>query len=223
MMCIMTTLNQGLRAGGGLADILRPVSQREQGFSARWLYDMSFYFVMIVIVLNLILGIIIDTFADLRKEKQEKDELRRNTCFVCGLQRAAFDSSDASSFERHCREDHSPWSYVNFVVLLKTKSATEFTGPESYVSELISRSPPDLSWFPHLSALNLAREHGDAEADAMDELRARLHDTTSVVSVLVQQLNTLQQNMVEQRKTSQRHDIASHRRMPAPANRVSNE
>ena len=31
---------------------------------------------MILIVLNLILGIIIDTFADLRKEKQENEEVR---------------------------------------------------------------------------------------------------------------------------------------------------
>ena len=213
MMCIMTTLNQGLRAGGGIADILRPVSKTEPGFGSRWLYDMSFYFVMIVIVLNLILGIIIDTFADLRKEKQEKDELRRNTCFICGLDRSAFDRTDAGSFERHCRDEHSPWSYVNFLVLLKTKSPTEFTGPESYVHELICRDPPDLSWFPHLAAHSLVKETAADDADTMAELRGNLQDTAGVVRTLVEQLNTLQQNLVEQRKTTQRNDITAQRRI----------
>jgi preprotein translocase subunit Sec63 len=29
-------------------------------------------------------GVIIDTFGDLRQEKQEKDYTLRNTCFICG-------------------------------------------------------------------------------------------------------------------------------------------
>jgi len=32
----------------------------------------------------LIFGVIIDTFADLRSEKQQKEEILKNTCFICG-------------------------------------------------------------------------------------------------------------------------------------------
>lgn len=39
---------------------------------------------MIIIVLNLIFGVIIDTFADLRSEKQQKELILKNTCFICG-------------------------------------------------------------------------------------------------------------------------------------------
>ena len=52
-------------------------------FFPRIIYDLLFFFVVIIIVLNLIFGVIIDTFADLRSEKQEKDEILRNTCFIC--------------------------------------------------------------------------------------------------------------------------------------------
>ena len=51
---------------------------------ARVVYDLLFFFVVIIIVLNLIFGVIIDTFADLRSEKQQKDEILKNTCFICG-------------------------------------------------------------------------------------------------------------------------------------------
>jgi hypothetical protein len=47
------------------------------------IYDMMFFFIVIIITLNLIFGVIIDNFADLRTEKQRNDEILRNTCFIC--------------------------------------------------------------------------------------------------------------------------------------------
>lgn len=52
---------------------------------ARVVYDLLFFFIVIIIVLNLIFGVIIDTFADLRSEKQQKELILKNTCFVCGM------------------------------------------------------------------------------------------------------------------------------------------
>ena len=51
---------------------------------ARVLYDLLFFFIVIIIVLNLIFGVIIDTFADLRSENQTKEEILKNSCFICG-------------------------------------------------------------------------------------------------------------------------------------------
>ncbi len=84
IMCIVTTLNQGLRNGGGIGDVLRQPSIEESLFAARVIYDMLFFFIVIIIVLNLIFGVIIDTFADLRSEKQQKEEVLKNSCFICG-------------------------------------------------------------------------------------------------------------------------------------------
>ena len=83
-ICIITTLNQGLRNGGGIGDVLRPPSIHEPFFTARVVYDMLFFFIVIIIVLNLIFGVIIDTFADLRAEKQQKEDILKNSCFICG-------------------------------------------------------------------------------------------------------------------------------------------
>ena len=79
-------------------------------FGARVIYDMLFFFVVIIIVLNLIFGIIIDTFADLRSEKQQKEEILKNTC---GLDRSQFDNK-AVSFEDHIHHEHNMWHYFYF-------------------------------------------------------------------------------------------------------------
>jgi inositol 1,4,5-triphosphate receptor type 1 len=57
---------------------------QEPLFVARVVYDLLFFFIVIIIVLNLIFGVIIDTFADLRSEKQQKELILKNTCFICG-------------------------------------------------------------------------------------------------------------------------------------------
>ena len=55
-----------MRNGGGIGDVLRQPSSKDPLFMVRVLYDILFFFIVIIIVLNLIFGVIIDTFADLR-------------------------------------------------------------------------------------------------------------------------------------------------------------
>uniref|UniRef100_A0ACB8FQ60 Inositol 1,4,5-trisphosphate receptor type 2 n=1 Tax=Sphaerodactylus townsendi TaxID=933632 RepID=A0ACB8FQ60_9SAUR len=136
LMCIVTVLNQGLRNGGGVGDVLRKPSKDEPLFAARVVYDLLFYFIVIIIVLNLIFGVIIDTFADLRSEKQKKEEILKTTCFICGLERDKFDNKTVS-FEEHIKSEHSMWHYLYFIVLVRVKDPTEYTGPESYVAQMI--------------------------------------------------------------------------------------
>lgn len=136
IMCIITTLNNGLRNGGGIGDVLRKPSSSEPLFMFRVVYDLLFFFIVIIITLNLIFGVIIDTFGDLRQEKQEKDYTLRNTCFICGLDRSKFDNKTVT-FDEHTKLEHNMWHYLYFLILIKVKDKTEFTGPESFVYSCI--------------------------------------------------------------------------------------
>ena len=75
--CFLTTLNQGIRAGGGIGEYMRPSDpfggNSIQGGDVKqdtyryWLFRLMFdlgYFLMLnIVLLNLVFGIIIDTFA----------------------------------------------------------------------------------------------------------------------------------------------------------------
>lgn len=142
---------------------------QEPLFAARVVYDLLFFFIVIIIVLNLIFGVIIDTFADLRSEKQRKEEILKTTCFICGmykpvvhsvlyekhctiyleqwcnssclagLERDKFDNKTVS-FDEHIKSEHNMWHYLYFLVLVRVKDPTEYTGPESYVALMIKVS-----------------------------------------------------------------------------------
>ncbi|XP_034196587.1 inositol 1,4,5-trisphosphate receptor isoform X1 [Osmia lignaria lignaria] len=201
VMCIVTTLNQGLRNGGGIGDILRAPSSTEPLFVARVVYDLLFFFIVIIIVLNLIFGVIIDTFADLRSEKQQKELILKNTCFICGLNRSSFDNKTVS-FEEHVKHEHNMWHYLYFIVLVKVKDPTEFTGPESYVYAMVKDR--NLDWFPRLRAKSLAADEGEGEQVELRSLQSQLESTQCLVKCLSQQLTELRDQMTEQRKQKQR-------------------
>jgi hypothetical protein len=56
--------------------------------------------------------------------------------FITGLDRKSFDNKHVT-FEDHIRKVHNMWNYVYFMVLIHVKDPTEYTGPESYVHEMI--------------------------------------------------------------------------------------
>ncbi|XP_053545340.1 inositol 1,4,5-trisphosphate receptor type 1 [Bombina bombina] len=201
LMCIVTVLSHGLRSGGGVGDVLRKPSKEEPLFAARVIYDLLFFFMVIIIVLNLIFGVIIDTFADLRSEKQKKEEVLKTTCFICGLERDKFDNKTVT-FEEHIKEEHNMWHYLFFIVLVKVKDSTEYTGPESYVAEMIKER--NLDWFPRMRAMSLVSSDSEGEQNELRNLQEKLESTMRLVINLSSQLSELKDQMTEQRKQKQR-------------------
>lgn len=53
-----------------------------------------------------------------------------------GLERDKFDNKTVS-FEEHIKLEHNIWNYLYFIVLLREKNKTDYTGPESYVAHMI--------------------------------------------------------------------------------------
>lgn len=76
-----------LRSGGGISEVLEPADPASPDYAARVIFDLSFFIVIIVILINLIFGVIIDTFSELRDERESILEDIHNYCFICSLER----------------------------------------------------------------------------------------------------------------------------------------
>jgi hypothetical protein len=66
MHCFLSTLNYGIRMGGGIGEFLPAqtyIDENKNAFFIRFAYDLSFFLIVITILLNVVFGIIIDTFA----------------------------------------------------------------------------------------------------------------------------------------------------------------
>ena len=54
---------------------------------ARFFYDNVFNILLNVIIMGIVEGLIIDTFAVLREEQEKSNTDRETKCFICGLER----------------------------------------------------------------------------------------------------------------------------------------
>lgn len=94
------------------------------------------------------------------------------------------------------------WNYLYFIVLVRVKNKTDYTGPESYVAQMIKNK--NLDWFPRMRAMSLVSGEGEGEQNEIRILQEKLGSTMKLVSHLTSQLNELKEQMTEQRKRRQR-------------------
>jgi hypothetical protein len=164
--CVVHVLTTGLRQGGGIGDAMSSVKHGEPLYFARLLYDVLFWAIMIVIFLNILFGIIIDTFAELRDEKSKKEEDMHTKCFICGIDSYTFDRY-GQGFEKHVKQEHNMWAYLYFFHHLRRKDKNEYTGQESYVSDMVERG--DIGFFPAGKASSLDKSVVDEELGGGDD------------------------------------------------------
>lgn len=151
----------------------------------------------------------------MRSEKQKKEETLKSTCFICGLERDKFDNKTVS-FEEHIKIEHNIWNYLYFIVLVHVKKKTDYTGPESYVAQMIKTK--NLDWFPRMRAMSLVCNEGEGEQNEIRNLQDKLYFTMKLVTVLTNQLTDLKEQMTEQRKRRQRMGFVDIQGNPTNAN-----
>uniref|UniRef100_A0A8C7UYJ2 Inositol 1,4,5-trisphosphate receptor n=1 Tax=Oncorhynchus mykiss TaxID=8022 RepID=A0A8C7UYJ2_ONCMY len=180
LMCIVTVLSHGLRSGGGVGDVLRKPSKESHfpHFLGRQRLDLRSLVCVCACV-----------------------------CFLTGLERDKFDNKTVT-FEEHIKEEHNMWHYLFFIVLVKVKDSTEYTGPESYVAEMIKEH--NLDWFPRMRAMSLVSSDAEGEQNEIRNLQEKLESAMRLVCNLSGQLTELKEQMTEQRKQKQRIGLLGH-------------
>ncbi|KAL9655967.1 hypothetical protein ABK040_007588 [Willaertia magna] len=147
--CFKAVVNYGLRSGGGW-DIF-PVRTSDLRFTL----DLTFWLVVVVVLTNVVFGIILSSFDDLRSKREQIEDRVKNRCFICDIERSRFDmkANQGMNFLKHSFEEHNLWNYVYFLIYLYNKEKTEFTGAEQYVFDQTLKD--DLNFFPILRSLTL--------------------------------------------------------------------
>ena len=147
VQCYLYYISLGTRSGGGIGDSISAVSYQKdfRMFIARFFNDMLFFIIVNLVLGNVFLGIIIDTFGELRDAQLENENDMKNICFICQL------SSDACltrniDFDKHVNEVHNIWNYVYFLAYLHLNNPNNFNRVENSVWEKLEKQ--DYSWIP---------------------------------------------------------------------------
>jgi len=171
LRCTIVHLVYGLRAGGGISDLTQPplygASQDNTAY-ARLAFDLAFFIILIVMFLNLVFGIILDTFGQLREEREFKTGDQEGKCFICGMEQSEFDRVPNGGFENHIEYDHHMWYYLFFMHYVKLKPSEDHNGQEGFVHDCMESHEP--LFYPIGGAMSIeAMNRGGKAMESDDE------------------------------------------------------
>ena len=176
--CFITTLNYGVRSLGGVGDVTETPSYDPHTRSLWWtkvIWELTFFIVVDLIFLNLLVVTIIFTFGTLRKQKEHIEHDMQNKCFICDIDRWKLDK-DGKGFFHHIQYNHHLWNYVYYLYMLKKKDPLEYNGIESYIAS--KHKADNLSWFPNGRSLDLAEEEeNEVHMKSIEENKATTHES----------------------------------------------
>lgn len=192
LSCYVNIINYGLRNGGGIGDAAVPENYLNyKSYHTKLLYTFSFHLIVIVVMLNIVFGIIIDTFAQLRDEKRECNEDQTGKCFICNLEEYLFFEHEGAGFDAHVKDDHNMWNYLFYIVHLESKDETEYSGVESYVRGKYDKE--DVSWMPLHKAMAIDSHDDEVEELAEQEaLKKKLEGLNNRLSIAIRKLHASQ-------------------------------
>ncbi|KAF1329854.1 Ryanodine-inositol 1,4,5-triphosphate receptor ca2 channel, partial [Globisporangium splendens] len=176
--CFLMSLDQGFESNGGLGGYLQPNIPGESARSyARLAFDLMYNIVLIIMLLNIVFVVIIDTFASLRTADKEKMMDMQNRCFICSIDAYTFDRTTKRGFHDHIYMDHNMWHYLYLFVHIRKKPITEYNGLELYLAMRMAKH--DVSFFPSHRALSLEKAVFESSSE-----NAVFVDSEKVVSVV---------------------------------------
>lgn len=80
--CFFNVLNLGLRMGGGIASSMTQIYSTHFRWGPKVIFDITFFIFINVIALNMVFGIIIDTFSSIREKESHKSKYLPNRRIV---------------------------------------------------------------------------------------------------------------------------------------------
>ena len=149
--CLIVTLDQSFKNDGGVSGYLaEPYSNSDSTMDIRYgrvAFDNAFNFIVLILVVQILAGIIIDKFSELREDTEKRVENQYSECFICGQTRESLEKQFGSEgFNFHIKHQHNLWDYLYFVAFLQAKKVnkmTDFTEMERFVQEADGNY-----WFP---------------------------------------------------------------------------
>ena len=105
------------------------------------------FFVTAALMINILKGITIDTFVELRKQLEQRVHDTTEKCFICGIEKNTFNRTlDREAFRIHTQQDQNLWNYIYFIIYIWEQDKDDDDGLESFVRRCVRDE--EFIWFP---------------------------------------------------------------------------
>ena len=147
----MLNLNLGMRAHGGAGDLLKINSIVDyEKYMANFFFCLLYRIICMYILEEIVVGITIDTFAEIREYTNIKENDIASICFICGGNRDELEKK-GMNFDNHTVKEHNLWNYVDYIIGLRFVDRQETNAINSYVISMIENN--NIIWIPAIKKI----------------------------------------------------------------------
>lgn len=113
--------------------------------------DLIYFIFFGLLFGNIVSGIMIDTFAALRTQRDEMYDDKKNRCYICGKDRGMLEKNN-EKFDKHITDKHFLWNYIFYTYCLNSKHETDYSGLEYEIKRCLSDDAANeedaIMWLP---------------------------------------------------------------------------
>ena len=166
-------------------------------------YDSIALIILKLLLLEILAGLIIDTFGALRDLDISKMEDLKGSCFICGLPVEEFEKPGCANFDTHISKEHYMWNYICYLGYLNDKEPNDYDGIEQYISRQMANS--SISWIPNGKTLFLSQETSENIVfDNLDRTDRYVEDIQTSLTRLRQIVSNIEQETVHRKNDKKR-------------------
>lgn len=158
--------------------------------------------------LQVVFGIIVDTFSELRDEKQQISEAMNSECFICSRKAYEFDRY-GTPFADHVKDEHHQWNYLYYMLYLEDLDHTDYDSNQQYFADALA-SEAEATVFPINKARCLAKMEDEAEDTASTNAKI-----LEQLTALLTKVDRLEKNAAE-KASSKKASMSASKRAQAP-------
>ena len=125
----------------------------QKGFFIEFLLEMIIFIIVFLILINMITGIIVDSFQKLNDQKKEESDMKENTCYICSLHREKFEKKGIK-FENHTEKEHNIINYLNYIYKVEMTDESDLNSLDYQVMQSVRGKRAD--FFPNNTCLSLS-------------------------------------------------------------------
>lgn len=154
--CFVTLIKVSFRPSSGTNNL--SWSNSLGTFTELWqkiIIDSTFFIIFVTVGLNVVTGIIIDGFRELKSERNKKLADMQSRCTVCDIEKDVFTKYDVS-WDQHLKDEHNIWHYIQVFYMLKCKAEEKLSASEHHVLNMFNKQ--DIRFLPLKMSMSVEKE-----------------------------------------------------------------
>jgi hypothetical protein len=139
--CFAYVINTNLKTRAGISFFMKNISFFEGNslYIGKSFYTLSLFWIVIVIMTNIFIAILVNSFKKLRIDRETRHEELTTKCFICNATKDELEQNGIS-FVEHTSNFHNVEEYIHYMIYLRMQNIQDLNAVNSTIKLMLEQN-----------------------------------------------------------------------------------